>query len=152
ILILILSGTVSLAQQASEPPEYQGNIQKDESPAFASFTLAIKNTNNVELQWKMVSNIADGDYFVVEKGSDGNHFETLSALKIADTANAYTLTDNSASNGTDFYRVKFISKSGTYIYSKVLQANLSAAVDFKFYPNPADKLIIIKTSHNVDID
>ncbi|HTQ63678.1 MAG TPA: T9SS type A sorting domain-containing protein [Puia sp.] len=152
ISIALLGTYASLAQQATDPVSGQAPLQKDEAFTFSDFSCVLKNTGNVELQWKMTNNNADGDYFVVERSVDGDHFETVGALKISDTITGYALIDNSPYNGSDFYRIKYISKSGKSVYSKVSQVNLSASVDFKFYPNPVDKLLIIRTSHNIDID
>jgi len=140
-----------MAQQAVDIPGNQdSSIQKDGISFFADFSCAVKKTNNVELLWK-INNTGEGDYFIVERSMDGLRYETVSALKITDTSSGYGVMDNSPVNGTDFYRIKYISKSGRIIYSRIIQVNLSADVDFKFYPNPVDKLLIIRTSHNIEI-
>ncbi|MBS1597086.1 MAG: T9SS type A sorting domain-containing protein [Bacteroidetes bacterium] len=142
---------MSTAQQAVDTNiDRDDSDQKDRASFFADFSCAIKNANNVELLWKIANSI-DGDYFIVERSVDGSRYETVSALKITDTSTGYGATDNSPMNGTDFYRIKYIGKSGRIIYSKIMQVTLSADVDFKFYPNPVDKLLIIRTSHNIDI-
>lgn len=140
--IAILCSCASFAQQAND-------IAGDKN-IFSDFSCILKNTNSVLLQWK-ADNIGEGDYFIIERSTDGSNYETVSALKITDTASGYAITDNSPHNGSDFYRIKYISKSGKFIYSKIKQVELFGAVDFKFYPNPVDKLLIIQTSHSIDI-
>jgi hypothetical protein len=143
---------MSVAQQAVD-----ANIDQDDSSQvdrfsfFTDFSCTVRGSNTVDIFWKVNNNTHDGDYFIVERSVDGMRYETVSALKIVDTALNYGVTDNSPQNGTDFYRIKFISKGGRIIYSKTMQVVLSADVDFKFYPNPVDKLLIIRTSHNIDI-
>jgi len=150
-LITLLWSFVSIAQTAVETNvDTDDSTQKEKTSFFADFSCAVKNSSNVELLWR-VTNSNDGDYFIVERSLDGQKFETVSALKITDTSTGYGVTDNSPINGTDFYRIKFIGKTGRIIYSKTMQVTLSADVDFKFYPNPVDKLLIIRTSHNIDI-
>jgi len=150
-LITLLWSLVSIAQTAVETNvDTDDSTQKEKTSFFADFSCALKNSSNVELLWR-VTNSNDGDYFIVERSLDGQKFETVSALKITDTSTGYGVTDNSPINGTDFYRIKFIGKTGRIIYSKTMQVTLSADVDFKFYPNPVDKLLIIRTSHNIDI-
>ncbi|HEX4850578.1 MAG TPA: hypothetical protein VFV08_07225, partial [Puia sp.] len=147
--VLICSSSFAQSLRSDGTP---AAILKDENYLFKDFSCVVKSTNNVELKWQILNNPGEGDYFIVERSRDGNNYETVSALKVTDTTNAYALTDNSADNGTDFYRIKYTSKSGKYSYSKTLQVSLSADVDFKFYPNPVDKLLIIRTSHNIDIE
>jgi Secretion system C-terminal sorting domain len=150
--IAILWSLVSLAQQGPDT----GNLQQrsnplQRNPLFTDFTCAVRNSNAVVMEWK-ADYLNEGDYFIVERSRDGSQFETLSAQLIVDTLGSYRLNDNSPFNGTDFYRIKWLGKSGEFIYSKSLQVSFSADVDFKFYPNPADKLLIIRTGHIIEVD
>ena len=59
--------------------------------------------------------------------------------------------DMAPPNGEDFYRIRYTQLDGRSVYSKIIQFSLSGEVDFKFYPNPVDKLFIIRTEHLIDI-
>jgi len=104
----------------------------------------------VWLQWD-VDSAEDGDYFVIQRSTDGVTFETIGALRKTENNNHYELTDMAPPNGTDLYRVKYTGQDGKFLYSKQVQLSLSGDVEFKFYPNPVDKLLIIRTEHTVDI-
>jgi len=150
---LCLSSVVA-AQQSADVAVLRRPLQESEGGSiFSDFSCVVKNSNSVDLQWKAAGN-EEGDYFVVERSTDGgDHYETLSVLKVADSTTAlYELVDNSPVNGIDFYRIRYTGKSGKNNYSKTIPVSLSADVDFKFYPNPADKLLIIRTAHHVQID
>jgi hypothetical protein len=120
----------------------------EEDSLFPGFSCTVKDNNRVDLQWKK-NNLLQADYFVIERSYDGSHYETVGVLKIGDTATQYRITDNPTINGSDFYRIKCSTETGSYRYSKVLQASVSAEADFKFYPNPADKMLIIRTTHDI---
>ena len=149
---ITLIGLRSLAQQSGNDTNLHPLMVSltSESTPFTNFSCEVKNRTSVGLSWK-VDKIGEGDYFIVERSYDGNHFETVGILKITDTNTRYGLVDNSPLNGTDFYRIKYSGKLGNIGYSKVLQVSLSTDVDFKFYPNPADKLLIVRTGHNINI-
>jgi len=98
-----------------------------------------------------VDSITEGDYFIIERATDGNHFETIGAIRREGYSDHYESTDGAPPNGTDLYRIKYTGPDGHAVYSKAMPVSLSGAVDFKFYPNPADKLLIIRTEHPVDI-
>jgi len=102
------------------------------------------------LQWD-VDSTEDGDYFIIERATDGEHFETIGALRKAGNNDHYELTDLAPPNGTDHYRIKYTGQSGKQFYTRAIQLSLSGDVDFKFYPNPVDKLFIIRTEHSVEI-
>jgi hypothetical protein len=121
------------------------------NPLLTDFSYFVKNPNSVELFWKSEKH-QEGDYFVIERSSDGMHYETVSVQQIPDTSTAFTHQDNPPNSGNDFYRIKYISKSGNSFYSEPLQVNLVSDIDFKFYPNPADKLLIIRSGHDVQVD
>ncbi len=142
---LILSAVVYSCASLAQP-----SSQKEANSFFTDISCSVKGTNTVDLQWK-IYNDDQGDYFIVERSTDGEHFETVGAMKISDTTTSYNLSDNPSYNGVNFYRVKYTSKAGKFIYSKTVQATLAGAVDFKFYPNPVDKLLIIQTAHSIDV-
>jgi hypothetical protein len=117
---------------------------------LANFSATVKELNKVSLQWD-VDSAEDGDYLVIERGTDGSNYETIGALRKSGSQAHYELTDLAPPNGIDFYRVKCMGQGGRVSYSKTLQLSLSGDVDFKFYPNPVDKLFIIRTEHMIDI-
>ena len=103
------------------------------------------------LHWS-ASQVRQEDYFIVEKSVDGGHFEMLSALGAAVGLDSiYTLVDNSIGTGTVSYRIHVTGKDGKEYYSKTLNINSNSVADFRFYPNPVDKLLIIRSSHALNI-
>jgi hypothetical protein len=119
-------------------------------PAIVNFTAVVREANKVWLQWDVDSAI-EGDYFIVERSPDGSHYETIDALRSLQQQRRYEITDIAPPNGPNFYRIKYTSQSNGLFYSKPLQLSLSGDVDFKFYPNPVDKLFIVRTEHSIDI-
>jgi hypothetical protein len=41
--------------------------------------------------------------------------------------------------------------NGLSVYSRAMVLSLSGDVDFKFYPNPVDKVFIVRTEHSIDL-
>jgi type IX secretion system substrate protein len=117
---------------------------------FLGFTAVLKGPDKVSLKWDADS-AREGDYFVMQRGPDGVHYETIGALRSFGSSNHYEMTDQSPPNGVDFYRIKYQGQTGLSRYSRAVELNLSGDVDFKFYPNPVDKLFIVRTAHSVDI-
>ncbi|HMH21455.1 MAG TPA: T9SS type A sorting domain-containing protein [Puia sp.] len=120
------------------------------SSVFANCSASVKETNKVWLQWK-VDSAEEGDYFIIERATEGNLYETIGVLRKEKNSDHYELTDIAPPNGNDFYRIKYTGQGGRLVYSKAMQVSLSGDFDFKFYPNPADKLLIIRTEHVVDL-
>lgn len=149
ILLVVLCYAHSKAQQApdsvSDPHTITTGLQ-----VFTNFNAVIKESNKVWLQWD-VDSVEEGDYFIVERSTDGSHFETVGAVRSTGIRDRYELTDIAPPNGQNFFRIKYTSQSGRIAYSRTTTLSLSGDVDFKFYPNPVDKLFIVRTEHSIDI-
>jgi type IX secretion system substrate protein len=123
---------------------------KGNESVFVNFSATVRELNKVWLQWD-VDSAEEGDYFIVERSTDGVHFENIGSLRKEGNMNHYELNDLAPPNGSDLYRIKYLGKGGRSFYSRAIPLSLSADVDFKFYPNPVDKLFIIRSEHAVDI-
>ena len=124
-------------------------LQTD-SPINA-FTCTLREADKVVLNWQ-ASAMHEGDYFAVERSNNGNSFETIGILKQSGSADRYELTDSAPPDGADIYRIKYIHSEGHASWSRPLTVNLAyPRSDFKFYPNPADKVLIVRTDHAIDL-
>ncbi len=129
------------------------NITSPESNiAFSLFTVTTSNGQAI-LRWTVPSVKAE-DFFIVEKSSDAIHFEVISAME-ASTSNGtdsvYSMTDNTVGEGALSYRIRITGKDGRELCSKTVNVNSVSDADFKFYPNPVDKLLIVRSSHALNI-
>ncbi|MFI5152296.1 MAG: T9SS type A sorting domain-containing protein [Chitinophagales bacterium] len=149
--IAILCCCTCFAQASKDTAQDQESFWSENTQPFSQFTCKVKNSNSVWLQWK-TENTSDGDYFIVERSQEGIQYETVGVLKVGEAMNDYGLSDNSPPNGINFYRIRWMGKSGKSVYSRIVQASLSSDVDFRFYPNPVDKLLIIRTEHSIDVE
>jgi hypothetical protein len=124
---------------------------KNNVPSISSFTVNTGSSTAI-LKWG-ASFVNEGDYFIVEKSADGVHFETMSAIGnssfVSDTN--FSITDNAIGNGLVYYRIRIAGEQGKYIYSKTISTSLNLVGDFRFYPNPVDKLLIIRSLHPVAV-
>jgi hypothetical protein len=144
LFIFVLPG---MGQQQADSLSRADTLAGHE-PVISSFTCTVSR-NIVELQW-MVNPQGRADYCMVERSTDGLSYQTIEVLKTADSASWYRLTDNPVPGEADYYRIK-CNQAGKTIYSGVLKAPLNADPDFRFYPNPADKLLIIRTSRDINV-
>jgi hypothetical protein len=127
------------------------NITSPESNiAFSLFTVTASNGQAI-LRWTTPSVKAD-DYFIVEKSVDAIHFEVISAMEASTgTDSVYSMTDNTGGDGAVSYRIRITGKDSRELSSKTVNVNSVSDADFKFYPNPVDKLLIVRSSHAMNI-
>jgi len=130
--------------------EKEGKPEMNGPAVFVNFSASVKESNKVWLQWN-VDSAEEGDYFIIERATEGNHYETIGVLRKEKNNDHYELMDVAPPNGNDLYRIRYNAQGGRLVYSKAMQVSLSGDIDFKFYPNPADKLLIIRSEHSVDM-
>ena len=118
--------------------------------SFTNCTATPKGANRVYIEWSADSAM-DGDYFIVERSLDEIHYQTIGVQQATQGVGHYDMTDGTAPNGWDYYRIRYTSRTGASVYSKPMPLSLSGTVDFKFYPNPVDKLFIVRTEHTIDL-
>jgi hypothetical protein len=127
------------------------NITSPESNiAFSLFTVNALNGQAV-LRWTAPAVKAE-DFFIIEKSVDAIHFEVISAMDASMGADSvYSATDNTVGSGAVSYRIRITGKDGRELCSKTINVNSVSDVDFKFFPNPVDKLLIVRSSHALHI-
>lgn len=117
---------------------------------FSFFTVTLQNGHAV-LRWGAAPAKSE-DFFIVEKSADAIHFEMLTAIDAsAGTDSVYSVVDNSIGTGVTSYRIRIAGRDGREQYSKTVNMNSTVDADFKFYPNPVDKLLIIRSSHALSV-
>jgi hypothetical protein len=147
----LASALFCCALMAQSPDEsLVSAVQAESNPVFSFFTVMAQNGHAV-LRWS-VSSVKPEDFFIVEKSSDALHFNMLSAMDASlGMDSVFSLEDNSVGAGTVSYRIRITGKDGKELCSKTVNMNSATAADFKFYPNPVDKLLIIRSSHPLTI-
>lgn len=118
--------------------------------SFSFFAVTPQN-GRVLLRWS-APQIRSEDFFIVEKSLDAFHFEMLGAMDASvGSDSVFSLVDNSISSGMVSYRIRIVGKDGLTVSSKMVKINTPLVADFKFYPNPVDKLLIVRSSHPLNI-
>jgi Secretion system C-terminal sorting domain len=147
----LASAFLCCALMAQSPGDHtNSSSSSDANSVFGFFTVTPQDGHAI-LRWSAPP-VKSEDYFIVEKSSDAIHFEMLSAMDASvGLDSVYSLTDNSVGAGTISYRIRITGKDGKEKCSKTVNMNSNSAADFRFYPNPVDKLLIIRSSHALNI-
>lgn len=99
---------------------------------------ATKESSSVKISWKVSQN-ETGDFFVVEKSTDGKNFIAITTVETNGTkgTSVYATTDN-ASSSTTYYRLKIVNRDNSVTYSKVvIVKGENESVDVQVMNNPA---------------
>jgi hypothetical protein len=124
------------------------NLHLDPKNIVTEFTYSLKGTEKVQLQWK-VTNPALVDFFAIERSENGRDFEMIQVVKTLPN-NYFELMDDSPLPGRSFYRIR-TSVKGKPVYSITLIVYMSAGMPYKFYPNPTDNIVIVRSDIPLDV-
>ncbi len=145
------SAFLCCALMGQPPGEHSAQASTTEANSAFSFFTVTPQDGHAILRWSAPP-VKPDDFFIVEKSSDAIHFEVLSAMDASvGSDSVYSLVDNSVGNGIVSYRVRITGKDGRELSSKTVNMNSFTAADFRFYPNPVDKLLIIRSAHALNI-
>jgi Secretion system C-terminal sorting domain len=114
-----------------------------------SFSVSQKD-NKAFLRWKSDLQPAGTEsFYAVERSFNGVDFNLVGVTKNV-SGGWFEFVDDAPPKGKIFYRVKFSTAQGSY-YSAMLSATPQADVSFKFYPNPVDKVLIVRSELGVEL-
>lgn len=122
----------------------------DTSSFIADLFLSVRENSKVVLNWKQPEDTAF-KFAVIERSSGGRDFEVVAALKQSDIKPENEWVDDAPARGRSLYRVRFSGKDGQPLFSKVVSALIAGDISFRFYPNPVDNILIVRSESVLDL-
>ncbi|MES2848342.1 MAG: T9SS type A sorting domain-containing protein [Bacteroidota bacterium] len=114
---------------------------------LVSFSAVPQNDNTTALYWNTANEI-NTKQFVIERGSDGLRFSSVSTVFAKGKANNnYNTTVADASTGIVFYRLKMVDNDGSFTYSPIIKIDKRKnAAGFSLLSNPVKDFLVISTT------
>ncbi|MBC7829028.1 MAG: T9SS type A sorting domain-containing protein [Chitinophagaceae bacterium] len=124
------------------------NLAKEPKNIVTDFIYSLKGNTKIHLQWKVAS-VDMVDFFSIERSANGRDFEMIEVVKLLSN-NKFEFIDESPLPGKSFYRIR-TSLRGKALYSHPLTVYMGNDLSFKFYPNPADNILIVRSDIPIDV-
>lgn len=106
--------------------------------------------NRVVLQWNC-QEAGSIDYFNIERKVSEKNFEVVGVIRKDSGIYHFEWIDDAAGAGRNFYRVSGMAEDGRKIIEGNALAILPGDISFKFYPNPVDNILIIRSSSALEV-
>lgn len=152
IFSVLIAVTISRAQSGLSFlfPHFLYNGAIDTiAPGIASFSVTqYENTGTMRLQWA-VTNTSANTYFAVERSENGAAFSVIGIVK-SELKTNFSYQDEAPPKGLISYRVKQINGESS-IYSPIQTLQLAGNISCKFYPNPVDKMLIVRSDQPIEL-
>ena len=145
---LCLASFISYSQDVDPDTSVQSSIA--DSLSVDALSLSIRGGNKIVLNWNF-NKTRTPDYFSIERSCNGKDFETISTLKVGQSGSSFEWIDEAPCKGKNLYRVKTTAPSGEIAYSTTSSVFIAGDVSFRFYPNPVDNVLIIRSESAIDV-
>jgi hypothetical protein len=155
-LLYFIMVMCSLSGISQEPvsgvivPEAMVPLASDSNYYISDLVHVVKENSKVVINWKL-SDKGVPDFFAIERSSNGREFEVISVIRLTENKQWFEFADESPAKGKNLYRIRCASKDSQHIYSKLIHAQIAGDISFKFYPNPVDNILIIRSEDPLDI-
>ena len=145
LTMLVVAGKAR-AQTAADPVRAADH----DTVSLALHDLIVSEKDKkILLRWKADSLPSAENFYAVERSNNGIDFNLVGVIKTTNSGWIEFL-DESPPKGKIFYRVKFSTSQASY-YSEMIATSSSVDISCKFYPNPVDKVLIVRSEAGVDV-
>ena len=152
ILLSIYVSFLALASYSQSPVDWQSPsdvVLEDPNRVINDLTSRISENSKIILSWIVKGSLPD--FFAIERSDNGKSFEVVSVLSNLSPQKIFQWTDDDPQKGRSFYRIRYSFTDGDSLYSKTLPVMIAGYTAFKFYPNPVDHVLIIRTEAPLDV-
>ena len=150
ISILSLSASYCVSQEAGAILPDRAVSYPETSYFITDLVHIIKENSRVVLNWRL-SDSSLTDFFSIERSCNSKEFEVVAVMKLTQISKWFEWVDESPAKGKNVYRIKCSAKDNRQYYSKTLDVQIAGDISFKFYPNPVDNILIIRSENPLDI-
>lgn len=121
----------------------------DSSALIRRLDASVLNFTRVKLNWNLTDS-KGADFISIERSSNGSSFEVVGVLKVPRAVTMFEWVDDAPPKGRNYYRLTYLTKDNRHIYSKAVPA-IVGQPDLRFYPNPVDNILIIRSPDPVEV-
>ncbi|RYY15133.1 MAG: T9SS type A sorting domain-containing protein [Chitinophagaceae bacterium] len=150
ISVLSLSALYCASQEAGASISEKETGSLDSIYYITDLVHIIKENSRVVLNWRIADSTLT-DFFSIERSCNSKDFEVVAVLKLAQLSKWFEWVDESPAKGKNVYRIRCSAKDNRQYYSKPLHVQIAGDISFKFYPNPVDNILIIRSENPLDI-
>lgn len=150
LTVCLLVTVLSAFSQTASIEYFNTPVSVDSVSVVSELATIVKDNNRVLLNWKVNDSIVP-EYFSVERSVNGKDFDVIAIIKLSAANLKYEYIDENPVRGRSIYRIRCTWKEGGQVYSAPVAVQLTGAATFKFYPNPVDNILIIRSEAPLDV-
>ncbi len=148
LLFVLLRGSGVVAQNSAnhkQPLPVSDSIV----PAIRLGLPVMKDNSKIFLNWEL--NGFKGGFFKVERSANGKDFEPIAIISAPYEKRSLEFIDESPGKTVNYYRIRSEVAGEPPVYSRVVSAGITGSLPFRIYPNPVDKVLIVRTEEVLEL-
>jgi hypothetical protein len=150
IRILLIVTLLMAARSVFAQNDSIGTSSESVIDSTIMISTSIREQGKVQLRWS-VSDNGGIEYFAVERASNDRGFEVVGLMKHLTGKPWFEWVDEAPLPGKNVYRVKIVHSDAPATFTLPATAMLSGELSFKFYPNPVDNMLILRSNSPYEI-
>ncbi|HEU4634527.1 MAG TPA: T9SS type A sorting domain-containing protein [Flavisolibacter sp.] len=147
---MCLCASFALAQGSSTKIPAAGFTAVDSTLFITDLTTVVRENSKVVINWRNSEQFSP-EFVVVERSSSGGDFEVVAVLKQSGQGSSFEWVDDAPAKGRNLYRIRFDGEDGQPYYSRIVSALIAGDISFRFYPNPVDNILILRSEGALDV-
>jgi len=129
----------------------QASISADTTtPKISLWCKPVSRDQRNVLQWN-VAGVKRNLFYVIERSRDGRTFDLIGVIREAADKQAFQFIDENPVNQTNYYRIRISGADQQDMFSEVVMVNNDNGFKCRFYPNPVDKFLIVRSELAVQL-
>lgn len=153
VLLYAYVSFIALACYSQEPvPDWRGPAElvvEDPNKNLTDLNALHTEIRKLQLTWRIASDVPD--FISIERSENGQTFEVVAVLNNLGSEKNYKWTDEAPKKGKSFYRLRYSYKQGESLYSRTVPVVIAGNITYKFYPNPVDHILIVRSESPIDV-
>lgn len=148
------SGQKSVPVNQAVPVPISPRVHSNSRPSSQLLALKLEDPvmtpqGRVLLKWE-TGHAYKGGYFNIERSIyPEGPYEVVAVLRQDSSDGRFT--DELPLKGRSFYRLKWVHAEGASYYSRLAATSFSGDMTCRFYPNPVDNMLIIRSEQALDL-
>jgi hypothetical protein len=90
-------------------------------------------------------------FYVIERSRNGRTFDLIGVIREAGYQKSFEFIDENPVNQTNYYRIRIPVTGKKDLFSEVVMVNNNNGFRCRFYPNPVDKFLIVRSELAVQL-
>lgn len=124
-------------------------VAEDSNHVITHIECSVTDNSGILLTWKLGNRVPE--FFVIERSDNGKSFEVVTVLNNLGIRSIYQWADEAPKKGKSFYRIRYSFAGGQPLYSATVSYYIAGYTSFKFYPNPVDHILIVRSDTPIDV-